>query len=105
MILVESDKHLFNFSNANVIDFVDNEIHVYFNQDNVIRMKGYDSIDNSEFDEYFFKYANENRRTYFNKYTFLFLMKLDDGIIQFNFYENSQFEITMDYDILISQVD
>ena len=56
MILVESDEYLFNFSNAHVIIFENQEISVYYTPDNIMKIKGYENVDTSEFEEYFFKY-------------------------------------------------
>ena len=49
MILVESDEYLFNFSNAHVIIFENQEISVYYNSNNIMKIQGYETVDTSDF--------------------------------------------------------
>ena len=103
MILVEAENLLFNFSNANVIEYKDDEITVHYNNSTVLRIPGFESIDTSEFDEYFFVCEAEDRKVFLNKFQLLYLERLEDNQIQFHFYENFSYKIQADYDKMISQ--
>ena len=103
MILVESEEYLFSFSNAHYITFENDEVHVYYRKDNIMKIQGYDTVDTSNFDEYFFKYEKGDKKMFFNKFSFLYLKKLEDNFIQFNFFDNFSIEVDVDYNVLISQ--
>lgn len=106
MILVETDDYLLNISNAHVIDFHNENITLYFNNENIVEMKDTD-FDQSELPEYFFSYSNSERKLFFNKYSFLYLQRLEKNDelekIRFNFYERFSFEVEVNYDQLLSQ--
>ena len=103
MILVESDEYLFNFSNAHVIIFENEEVKVYYNTNNIMVIKGYESVNTSEFDEYFFKYETDEKTMYFNRYSFLYLKNTEGDSVEFNFFDNFSIEVDLDYQKLISQ--
>jgi hypothetical protein len=103
MILVESDEYLFNFSNAHVIIFENQEISVYYNSNNIMKIQGYETVDTGDFDQYFFKYESEEKKMYFNRFSFLYLKQLEDNFIEFNFFDNFSIEVRVDYQQLLSQ--
>jgi len=106
MLLIEFEETIFNFSNASVIDILQNEIYVYYNNDNVVEMKNCDTeIDTSKFSEYFLKFETEERKIYFNKYNFLYMQKLDQGIVRFQFFEKFTFDLMVNYEQLLSQLE
>lgn len=107
MILVEYENTIFNFSNANIIDIIENDILIYYNNDNVVKIKNCNTnIDTSQFGEYFFKFENENRKIYFNKYNFLYMQKItEDNIVRFVFFEKFKFDLMVDYDKLLAQLE
>ena len=98
MLLIEFEETIFNFSNASVIDILQN--------DNVVEMKNCDTeIDTSKFSEYFLKFETEERKIYFNKYNFLYMQKLDQGIVRFQFFEKFTFDLMVNYEQLLSQLE
>lgn len=103
MILIESEEYLFNFSNAHYILFEADTIYVYFRQDQIMQIDGYEKVDTSNFDEYFFKYTNDDKTMYFNKFSFLYMKRLEDGFIEFNFFDNFSLAVEVDYEALMSQ--
>jgi len=103
MILVEADNFLFNFSNANVIEYEDNNITIHYNNKTILVVPGYESIDTSEFSEYFFTCEVNSKKVFLNKFQLLYLERLEDDLIKFHFYENYTYEIKVDYDRLISE--
>jgi len=88
MILVEADNFLFNFSNANVIEYEDNNITIHYNNKTILVVPGYESIDTSEFSEYFFTCEVNSKKVFLNKFQLLYLERLEDDLIKFHFYEN-----------------
>ena len=106
MILVEFQDTIFNFSNANIIDIRKNEMSVYYNNDNVVKIDNCDtSIDTSSFGEYFFKFETEERKIYFNKYNFLYMQKLPETIVRFVFFEKFKFDLMIDFNQLLNQLE
>lgn len=106
MILVDFQNTIFNFSNASIVDISKEEIAVYYNNDIVVNFKYCDtSIDTSSFGDYFFKFENEERKIYFNRYNFLYMQKREAGVVRFQFFENFTFDLMVDYDKLISQIE
>jgi len=106
MILVEFENTIFNFSNASIIDIFDNEYNIYYNNENVVKLENCDtSIDTSSFGEYFFKFESEERKIYFNKYNFLYMQNLEKSIVRFHFFEKFVFDLMVDYDQLIAQIE
>lgn len=106
MILVEFQNTIFNFSNANVIDIHENTIFVYFNNKHVVEMTECDtSIDTSNFGDYFFKFETEQRKIYFSKNNFLYMQNAGMGIVRFLFFEDFKFDLMVDFDQLISQLE
>ena len=103
MILVEAENMLFNFSNANVIEYKDGEITIHYNNETILQIPGYESIDTSEFNEYFFICEADDRKVFLNKFQLLYLERLEDSQIKFHFYENFSYQIQADYDKMVSQ--
>lgn len=106
MILFEYENSIFNVSNANIVDVLENEINIYYNNDNVIQINNYETeIDTSLFGDYFFKFETEERKIYFNKFNFLYIQKLEQEIVRFQFFEKFTFDLMVDYEQLISQLE
>lgn len=106
MILVEFENTIFNFSNACIIDIFENQFNIYFNNEHVVKLENCDTeLDTSSFGEYFFKFETAERKIYFNKYNFLYMQQLEGGIVRFQFFEKFAFDIMIDFEQLISQIE
>jgi len=106
MILVEFENTIFNFSNASIIDITENEFNIYYNNENVIRLENCDTeLDTSSFGEYFFKFETAERKIYFNKYNFLYMQQLEGDVVRFQFFEKFAFDIMINFEQLISQIE
>ena len=106
MILVEFQNTIFNFSNANVIDIQENTIDVYYNNKNVVQLSNCETnIDTTNFEDYFFKVKMEHRTLYFNRYNFLYMQKTENDVIKFLFFEDFKFDLIVDYDELLNQLE
>lgn len=105
MILIEIDQNIFNITNANVIEFKEDKIFIYYNDLNVITINNINELDTSKFSEYFMKFSNDEVTVFLNKYHFLYFEKIEDNLIRFNFFENFSYEISTDFETLVNQVE
>lgn len=93
MILVEIENNILNLSNANVIDFSNNLIIIYFNHQSIITIEDTKEILTDSFGDYFFNYSDLNSNIFFNKYNFLYLESLENNTLRFNFFDNYHYEL------------
>ena len=47
----------------------------------------------------------EHRTLYFNRYNFLYMQKTENDVIKFLFFEDFKFDLIVDYDELLNQLE
>lgn len=104
MLLIEIDNHIINLSNASVIDFTKNTMNVHYNNDTIIHMANSPQLDTLAFNEYFFKFETTDKTIYFNKHNFLYVKKIEETKLSFNFFENFSYILETSYDELLRQL-
>src|SRR5210317_1818368 len=105
MILIEIDQNIFNITNSNVVEFKNDKIGIYYNNEKLVSINDVSELDTSQFSEYFMKFVLDDLTVYLNKHHFLYFEKLNESIIRFHFFENFTYDIQTDFETLVNQIE